>query len=50
MYIGTSLIVQQLRLQASTAGGRGSTSGQGTKIPEAVQYGQNVKQNNLHEM
>ena len=45
MYIGTSLVVQQLRLWASTAGGRGSIAGQGTKIPHAVQYGQNVKQN-----
>ena len=35
---GTSLVVQKLRLQASTTGGLGSISGQGAKIPYAMQY------------
>ena len=33
----TSLAVQWLRLQASTAGGKGSIPGQGTKISQAPQ-------------
>ena len=33
---GTSPVVQWLRLCASTAGGKGSIPGQGTKIPHAV--------------
>ena len=33
-------MVQWLRLHASTAGGMGLTSGQGTKIPLAVWYSQ----------
>ena len=33
--MGTSLVVQWLRLHASTAGGEGSVSGWGTKIPLA---------------
>ena len=32
---GTSLVVQWLRLQTSSAGGSGSIPGQGTKIPQA---------------
>ena len=32
---GTSLVVQWLKLRASTAGGTGSIPGQGTKIPHA---------------
>ena len=39
----TSLVVQWLRLQASTAGGVGSIPGQETKIPHAAQSSQ--KQN-----
>ena len=34
---GTSLVVQLLSLQASTAGGTGSISGQGSKIPHAAE-------------
>ena len=37
----TSLVVQQLRLQASNAGGAGSIPGQETKILHAPQCGQN---------
>ena len=33
---GTSLVVQWLRLRASTAGGEGSIPGPGTKIPHAA--------------
>ena len=36
----TSLAVQWLRLQASTAGDMGSIPGQGTKIPRAAWHGQ----------
>ena len=39
----TSLVVQWLRLCASTAGGTGSVPAWGTKIPHAVQYGQEKK-------
>ena len=42
---GTSLGVQCLRLWASTAGGKGSIPGQGTKIPHAVQGGAKKKKN-----
>ena len=34
-HMGTSLVVQWLRLHASNAGGKGSTSGQGTRIPHS---------------
>ena len=34
--IGTSLMVQWLRLQAANAGGMGLIPGQGTKIPHAA--------------
>ena len=37
---GTSLAVQWLRLHASIAGGMGLIPGQGTKIPRAMQCGQ----------
>ena len=35
---GTSLVVQWLRLRASTTGGTGLLPGQGTKIPHAAWY------------
>ena len=38
---GNSLVVQWLQLHASTAGGRGSVPGQGTKIPHATWRGLN---------
>ena len=38
--MGTFLVVQWLRLDASTAGGRGSIPGQGTNIPHALGHGQ----------
>ena len=41
--LGTSLVVQWLRLQASTAGGMGLILGQGTKILHASQCSQNIK-------
>ena len=40
---GTSLVVQLLRLHASTAGDVGSIPGQGTKIPHAMEHGQKIK-------
>ena len=40
---GTSLTVQWLRLQASTAGGESSIPGRGTKIPHAEKHGQKIK-------
>ena len=43
---GTSLAVKWLRLCASTARGAGSIPGQGTKIPHALCYGQNIKGKN----
>ena len=46
MALGTFLVVQWLRLHASTAEGLGSIPGQGTKIPHAVWYGQ--KKNMKH--
>ena len=39
--MGTSLVVQWLRFHASNARGAGLIPGQGTKIPHAVQRGQN---------
>ena len=45
--LGTSLAVQWLRLQASTAGGMGSVPGLGTKIPHAVQSGQKKKKSEI---
>ena len=41
-WVGTSLVVQRLRLCASTAGGLGSIPDQGTKILHAAQNGQKV--------
>ena len=41
--IGTSLMVQWLRLQAANAGGMGLIPGQGTKIPHATGWGQKIK-------
>ena len=38
--VGTSLVIQWLRLHASTAVAMGSIPGQGTKIPRAAQCGQ----------
>ena len=43
--LGTSLAVQWLRLHTSTAGGAGSTSGQGTKILHAAQCRQSKNKN-----
>ena len=46
--MGTSAVVQWLRLRASTAGGTGLILGWGTKIPHAGSAKQNkTKQNNL---
>ena len=42
-WIGTSLVVQWLRLCASNAGGTCSIPGGGTKIPHAVWCGQKEK-------
>ena len=42
---GSSLVVQWLRLCASSAGGVGSIPGQGAKIPHATGYGQKLKVN-----
>ena len=41
--LGNSLVVQWLGLYAFTAKGSGSISGQGTKIPQAVQCSQKKK-------
>ena len=41
--MGTSLVVQWLRLYASTAGSTGSVPGWGTKIPHAARWGQKKK-------
>ena len=41
--MGTSLVVQWLRLCTSIAGGMGTNPGQGTKIPHASRYGQKKK-------
>ena len=38
--MGTSLVVQWLRLHASNAGGTGSILGRGNNIPHAVWCGQ----------
>ena len=40
---GTSLVVQWLRLHASTTGGMGLIPGWGTKIPHAMQCGKKKK-------
>ena len=44
-HVGTSLVVQWLRLRALNAGGTGSIPGWGTKIPHAAQRGQNKQTN-----
>ena len=41
--MGTTLVVQWLRLHTSTAGGGGSIPGQGTKISHALGHGQKRK-------
>ena len=46
---GTSLAVQWLGLCASTAGGTGSIPGQGTKILQASQCGQNKQTNKQNQ-
>ena len=46
--MGTSLVVQWLRLHASTAGGGGSIPGQGTKIPHALGTGQKKKRREVY--
>ena len=40
--VGTSLVVQWLRLCADNAGGVGLIPGQGIKIPHAMQHNQKV--------
>ena len=46
--LGNSLAVQWLGLHAFTAEGPGSISGQGTKIPQAVQQGKKKKKFTEH--
>ena len=41
--VGTSVVVQRLRLHAANAGDLGSIPGQGPEIPHAAQYGQEIK-------
>ena len=41
-FTGTSLAVQWLRFHTSAAGGMSLIPGQGTKIPQAMQYGQKI--------
>lgn len=41
--VGTSVVVQRLRFHAANAGDLGSIPGQGTEIPHAAQYGQEIK-------
>lgn len=43
---GISLVVQQVRICASIAGGTGSSTGRGTKILHAMQWGQKKKKGN----
>ena len=45
---GTSLAVQWLRLQASTAGNMGSTPGRGTKILHVTRYGKKQTNKRMH--
>ena len=42
-HYGAFLVVEWLKLHASTAGGSGSIPGQGTKIPYAAQHNQKKK-------
>ena len=44
----TSLVVWQLRLYASTAGGSGSIPVQGTKIPHTMQHGKTKNEPTKH--
>ena len=44
MEVGASLVVQWLRLHASTAGGMGSIPGRGTKIPHAAWHSHEKKE------
>ena len=46
--VGTSLLIQQLRCQASIAGGIDSIPGQGIRIPHAMQCSKvnKIKKNN----
>ena len=45
MFLGTSLVVQWLKLHLSMQGGEGSIPGQGVKIPHALEpKSQNIKQ------
>ena len=45
MFLGTSLVVQWLKLHLSMQGGEGSIPGQGVKIPHALgPKNQNIKQ------
>ena len=45
---GNSLAIQWLGLHALPAEGPGSIPGQGTKIPQAVWWGQEKKKKSLH--
>ena len=45
--VGTSLVVQWLKLHASNARDVGSISGRGTKIPHAAQRGQKIKKKKI---
>ena len=47
---GTSLVVQWLRLSASSARGMGSVTGLGTKIPYALWYIQKLFKESLEVM
>ena len=46
---GTPLVVQWLRLCASSGGGKGSIPDGGTKIPQVVQCGQKKEKKNTNE-
>ena len=48
--LGTSLLVQWLRLCASSVGGPGSNPGQGTKISHAAQHSQKIKKKKKKSM
>ena len=43
--MGTSLVVQWLKLHDFNAGDMGLITGWGTKIPHAVQHGQKINKN-----
>ena len=44
-FMGTSLVVQWLKLHDFNAGDMGLIPGWGTKIPHAVQHGQKINKN-----